>query len=234
MKTSTKYFVVILTVSNVLYELYRKKYGTQEDLTTGDKEVLPRYKRLLKKFKESVKLRSALTAFLILISCATSYNRPRSVNFGDRQNPLSFTLPQKEVTEDEFMRFINFISSDQITKDRREIGETIIDNDLDRDIKIVILKYKLNSIINIQGRKENSVFLALAIQTILSGTVPGYYGLRLLLAALEKLFDEGKLSKELFQHLMKMFESVQLTPAQLDAIMDLLKKADEPTSTKIK
>ena len=121
MKKSTKYFVVILTVSNVLYELYRKKYGTKEDLTTGDKEILPRYKRLLKKFKESVKLRSSLTAFLILISCATNYNPPRSANFGDRQNPLSFTLPQKEVTQDEFMRFINFISSDQITKDRREI-----------------------------------------------------------------------------------------------------------------
>jgi len=234
MKSSTKYFILILTVSNVLYELYRKKYGTQEDLTTGDKEVLPRYKRLIKKFKESVKLRSSLTAFLILISCATNYNRPRSGNFGDRQNPLSFTLPQKEVTQDEFMRFINFISSDQITKDRREIGETIIDNDLGRDIKIVILKYRFHSIINIQGRKENSVFLALAIQTILSGTVPGYYGLRLILEALEKLFDEGKLSKELFQHLLKMFESVQLTPAQLEAIMDLLKKADESTSTKSK
>ena len=96
------------------------------------------------------------------------------------------------------------------------------------------MKYRFHSIINIQGRKENSVFLALAIQTILSGTVPGYYGLRLIMKALEKLFDEGKLSKELFQHLLKMFESVQLTPAQLEAIMDLLKKADEPTSTKSK
>ena len=232
MKTSFKCLVVTVCVSNVLYELYRKKYATPDNLPTGDKQTLPRSKRLLKKFKDSRKLRAITSAFIILISCGTNYTKPQ-VNIGDRHNPLTLTLPQREVPEDEFIRFMNFISSDAINKSRREIGETIIDNDLDRNIKIVILKYRFHDIINIQGRKENSLFLALAIQTILSGTVPGYYGLRCIQEALKKLWEEGKLSTELFQLLLKMFESIQMTPAQFDAIMDLLKKTEESTSKKV-
>ena len=83
------------------------------------------------------------------------------------------------------------------------VKELIISKKLTNDQKISLLKIKLDSIIN-GGCSGMSRFLVLTIiGGMLCFTISGVGGLALILEALYRLFQEGKISKALYELIKK-------------------------------
>ena len=86
------------------------------------------------------------------------------------------------------------------TKTMREI---IVSSKMSNEQKISLLKIKLNFIINSEcGGKVRFVVMAI-LGTILTFTISGVGGLALILEALYRLFQEGKISKAVYNQVIK-------------------------------
>lgn len=86
------------------------------------------------------------------------------------------------------------------TKAMREI---IVSNSLSDEHKISLLKIKLDFIINGDGVGKFRFLVMAIIAAILTFTVSGVGGLALILEALYRLFQEGKISKAVYKQIIK-------------------------------
>lgn len=85
----------------------------------------------------------------------------------------------------------------------KSIKSLIVSNELTQEQKISLLKIKLDFIINGEcaGKRR---FLGMAIiGALLTFTMSGVGGLALILEALYRLFQEGKISKGLYKQILK-------------------------------
>nr|UQS76327.1 hypothetical protein [Haslea ostrearia] len=81
--------------------------------------------------------------------------------------------------------------------------QLIISNNLSEEHKISLLKIKLDVIINGEYGGKARFLVMIIIAATLTFTISGVGGLALMLEALYRLFQEGKISKGLYKHIIK-------------------------------
>ena len=85
-----------------------------------------------------------------------------------------------------------------------KMKEIILSEQLSNEHKITLLKIKLDFIINGEYAGKNRFLLVMLLGIILTFTISGVGGLALILEALYRLFQEGKISKAVYIKLVKV------------------------------
>lgn len=85
----------------------------------------------------------------------------------------------------------------------KSIKSLIISNEMTRENKINLLKIKLDFIINGECIGKTRFLIMAIIGTIFTFTISGVAGLTIVLEALYRLFQEGKLKKALYKQILE-------------------------------
>ena len=95
------------------------------------------------------------------------------------------------------------IQEHDLNSHAKSIKSLIVSNDLNQEQKISLLKIKLDFIINGEcGGKKRFLVMAI-IGAVLTFTISGVGGLALILEALYRLFQEGRIGKTLYKQILK-------------------------------
>lgn len=97
----------------------------------------------------------------------------------------------------------NIIEEHELASHTTAVKTLIIDKNLTHDQKINLLKIKFDSIINCEYLGSRQFLLVILLGIILSVTLSSVGGLTLILEALYRLFQEGKISKTLYKQIAK-------------------------------
>ena len=220
-KRTVNYFVIGVVIVNVGYELFRLNNKTQNNSVIDNVQESSHIRKFINKLSKSRKLRTGLFSSILIFGLAVNSFQPEGTNVG--HDPIHITLETKNFEDINLMEYMHFVSSPDFVQTNEDIKKIIINNDLDKQEKIILISYKLNSILNIFGRNKNPVFLVLIIRTLLTGAIPGYHGLSCVYSALLKLYTEGKISRKLYELLLEIFNEMikptQVKPARLDEIL---------------
>ena len=85
----------------------------------------------------------------------------------------------------------------------KSLQTLLVSNHLTNEQKINLLKIKLDYIINGECGGKTRFLVMIIIGTIMTFTLSGVGGLTLILEALYRLFQEGKISKALYKQILK-------------------------------
>lgn len=97
----------------------------------------------------------------------------------------------------------DIVKEHDLTLHTKSMKALIVSNNLGREEKISLLKIKLDFIINGEcGGKRRFLIMAI-LAAVISFTISGVGGLALILEALYRLFQEGKISRALYEQLVK-------------------------------
>ena len=225
-KRTVNYFVAGIVIINIGYEVFSLNNKTQNNPVVDNTHESSKIRKFINKLSKSRKLRASLSSSILIFGLVVNSFQPERTNVG--HDPIHITLETKNFEDINLMEYMHFVSSPDFVQTNQDIRKIIINNDLDKQEKIILISYKLNSILNIFGRNKNPVFLVLIIRTLLTGAIPGYHGLSCVYSALLKLYNEGKISRKLYELLLEIFNEIikttQVKPAHLDKI---LKKPDK-------
>ena len=84
-----------------------------------------------------------------------------------------------------------------------EMKELILSNNLSHEYKVSLLKIKLDFIINGECGRKSRFLIMFRLGVILTFTISGVGGLSLILEALYRLLKEGKISKSVYDQIIK-------------------------------
>lgn len=98
----------------------------------------------------------------------------------------------------------DIVKEHELNLHAKSIKSLIIANDLTQDQKISLLKIKLDFIINGECRGKTRFWILASLGGVLIVTVSGVGGLALILEALYRLFEEGKIGKALYKQILKI------------------------------
>ena len=97
----------------------------------------------------------------------------------------------------------NIIQEHDLDLHAQSMKSVIIANDLNHEEKISLLKIKLDFIINGTYPGKKRFLIMSLIGMILAFTISGVGGLAIILEALYRLFQEGKISRALYKQIVK-------------------------------
>lgn len=97
----------------------------------------------------------------------------------------------------------NIIQKHELHLHTKSMRELIVSNNLSDEHKISLLKIKLDFIINGECGGKSRFLVMIVIAAILTFTVSGVSGLALILEALYRLFQEGKISRTIYNQAIK-------------------------------
>jgi hypothetical protein len=97
----------------------------------------------------------------------------------------------------------NIIQEHELDLHTKSIKELIIANSLSRDDKINLLKIKLDFIINGECAGTKRFLIMSILAALITVCTSGVGGLALFLEALYRLFQEGKISRALYEQVLK-------------------------------
>ena len=100
------------------------------------------------------------------------------------------------------------------------LKEIIVAKNLTNEHKIELLKIKLDFIINGEYTGKRRFLLVTLLGIILTFTISGVGGLALILEALYRLFQEGRISRAIYAQIVKLL-SKRLTPIPLEQLEHL-------------
>lgn len=95
------------------------------------------------------------------------------------------------------------IQEHDLNSHTKSLKSLILSNNLGREEKISLLKIKLDFIINGECAGKRRFLVMAIIAAVITVTVSGVGGLALILEALYRLFQEGKISKALYKKIVK-------------------------------
>ncbi len=97
----------------------------------------------------------------------------------------------------------DIIQEHELNLHTKSIRSLIISNNLGREEKISLLKIKFDFIINGECAGKRRFFIMAVLGAVVSVAISGVGGLTLILEALYRLFQEGKISKALYKQILK-------------------------------
>ena len=112
------------------------------------------------------------------------------------------TLCVKDV-DGELKIVCDIIQEHDLNSHVKSIKSLIVSTDLSSEQKISLLKIKLDFIINGECMGKKRFLVMPIVAAVLTFTVSGVGDLALLLEALYRLFQEGKISKRLYKQILK-------------------------------
>lgn len=106
-------------------------------------------------------------------------------------------------TEGNLRIICNIIKEYELHLDTKSMRELIVSNNLSDEQKIFLLKIKLDFIVNGECGGKARFLVMIIIGATLTFTISGIGGLALILEALYRLFQEGKISKAIYNQIIK-------------------------------
>jgi hypothetical protein len=106
---------------------------------------------------------------------------------------------------------------DSHTKSMRSL---IISNNLGREEKISLLKIKLDFIINGECAGKRRFLIMAVLGAVISVAISGVGGLALILEALYRLFQEGKISKALYKRIVQVLAKRSGVSVPIEHLLD--------------
>lgn len=97
----------------------------------------------------------------------------------------------------------DIVQEHELNLHANSIKSLIISNDLTQEQKISLLKIKLDFIINGECMGKTLFLVVVILGVVLTFTISGVGGLALILEALYRLFQEGKIGKALYKQILK-------------------------------
>ena len=97
----------------------------------------------------------------------------------------------------------DIIKDHELDSHSQTLGKLIASNNLGKEEKISLLKIKLDYIINGDCFGKKRFFLVSIIAALITVSISGVGGLALFLEALYRLFQEGKISRALYNQIVK-------------------------------
>ena len=97
----------------------------------------------------------------------------------------------------------NIVQEHELNLHADSIKSLIISNDLTQEQKISLLKIKLDFIINGECEDKTRFLIVAILGVLITFTISGVGGLALILEALYRLFQEGKIGKALYKKILK-------------------------------
>lgn len=106
-------------------------------------------------------------------------------------------------TEGNLKIVCNIIKEHELNLHTKSMREVIVSNNLNDEQKISLLKIKLDFIVNAECGGKARFLVMVIIAATLTFTISGIGGLALMLEALYRLFKEGKISKAIYNQIIK-------------------------------
>lgn len=97
----------------------------------------------------------------------------------------------------------DIIKDHELDLHSKSMRELIVSESISRDDKIKLLKIKLDYIINGECAGKKRFFIVFILAILITVTISGVGGLALFLEALYRLFQEGKISRALYEAIIK-------------------------------
>jgi hypothetical protein len=203
MKSSSIFLPTIVGISVyvVVSKLFPEKVpgiNSEKDLIGGDIIRSPLIKKIVRKVMYDRALKIALISVFATAGFHQYFNQEIEALLVD--NTFK-ELCVKEV--DGRLKIIcDIIEEHDLNSHSRSVQKLIITQDLSKDEKINLLKIKLDFIINGDYPGKKRFLIVSIIAALITVSVSGVGGLALFLKALYRLFQEGKISRAVFEQIL--------------------------------
>jgi hypothetical protein len=193
--------IVGISVYILVSKLFPEKVSDRnsgKDLRGGDIVRNHLVKKIVKKIMRDRALKIALISVFATAGFQHFHQEIEKLLVDDVFNQICV----KEL-DGELKTVCDIIKEHELNLHSKSIKELIVASNLSRDDKINLLKIKLDFIINGEcaGKKRFMIISIIAI--LIAVSVSGVGGLALFLEALYRLFQEGKISRALYEQILK-------------------------------
>lgn len=189
--------ITLILVNKVFPEKVRK------DLKDGDLIRDNLIKKIFKKIMNDRALKISIIAIFTTAGLQHFNQEIKTLLLDDMFNQIVATVCNEEL-KGKLKIVCDVIKDHELNLHSKAIQELIVTNNLSREEKVNFLKIKLDFIINgdYPGRKRFVITCILA--TLITLYFSGVAGLLLFLEALYRLFQEGRISKALYEELFRV------------------------------
>lgn len=190
--------VIVYLIINKLFpeKVESFKKDALKDLRGGDKMILAR--QIAKNILKDKALKIAILSVFATAGIQHFQSEIETLLIDDVFNHICF----RDV-DGNLKVVCDIVQEHDLNLHAKGIKSLIVSNDLTQEQKINLLKIKLDFIINGEcGGKRRFLVMAI-IGAVLTFTISGVGGLALILEALYRLFQEGKISKALYKQIVK-------------------------------
>jgi hypothetical protein len=194
--------IVGLAVYIVINKFFPEKVSginSQKDLRGGDSSKNNLIKKLIKDILNDKALKLALLS-VFTTAGIQFFNQEIETLLKDK---VFEQLCVKEV-DGKLKIVCDIVKEHELNLHSKSIKQLIIANNLSREEKVNLLKIKLDFIINGECTGKTRFLIISIIAALITVCVSGVGGLVLFLEALYRLFQEGKISRALYEQIFKI------------------------------
>jgi len=204
LKSKLIQFLLPTIVALTSFYLMNKFFPEKEEIDNNDDAMRVRGGGDAIKIKllEKILTNKALKVALILAFTSAGglhYNKEIIKLLTDKQ-VISSCFKDGKILNEPICKLVRKYGLNLHTK---QINELILNENLTRDDKISLLSIKFESVLHGDYAGKKQMFAVLALGVIIAVCVSGTGGLALILDALYKMFTSGKLSKAVYERLVK-------------------------------
>jgi hypothetical protein len=221
-------------VASILAYLIVRKFFPEDlsnqtnEIRGGDLTKLTKFTKF-KKLIEMLNKNKALKAWLItlFVTAGASFFEDEIQNLlsADVLSPIADkTKGKDQLTVDGKLKVVcDIIKKNNLDLHIKTVPELLVSQNISYDDKIQLLKIKLDFIINGEYTGKKRFLLVVIISIILTFYISGVAGLAILLEALYQLFREGKISKAVYNEILRLIREriINDIPIDIDVLEDI-------------
>ena len=168
-----------------------------DNLRGGDKVRL--FQNVVKKIMNDKALKMALISIFLTAGIQSFHSEVENLLSSEVLKILS----KGEVDDNNIRIICDIVNDYDLNSYSQSLKSLIIQNNLSSDQKISLLKIKLESLIHAEFSGKKRFLIMTIVSLIITFTVSGVGGLSLILEALYRLFEEGKISETLYRQILE-------------------------------
>lgn len=194
--------IVGITVYIIVNKLFPEKVSpinSEKDLRGGDIVRNHLINKIVKRIMQDRALKVALISVFATAGYQYFHQEIEALLVDDVFNKICV----KE-TDGELKIVCQIIEEHELNLHSKSIKELIVAENLSKDAKIDLLKIKLDFIINGQCAGKKRFLIVSIVAALITVCSSGVGGLALFLEALYRLFQEGKISRALYEKILKL------------------------------
>ena len=193
--------IVGVTVYIIVNKLFPEKVESYEkdplkDLRGGSRANL--VKEIVKKILKDKALKIAILSIFATAGIQHFQSEIETLLIDDVFNHICIRN-----VDGELKIVCDIVQEHELNLHAKSIKSLIVSNDLTQEQKISLLKIKLDFIINGECMGKTRFLVVAILGAVLAFTISGVGGLALILEALYRLFQEGKIGKALYKQILK-------------------------------
>lgn len=199
--------IIVYSITKKLFPETISNLNSKKDLRGGDRDLIRNLllKNLVKKITQDRALKIALVSVFTTAGIQYFHQEIQTLLVDD-----VFTQICGKKVDGQLKIVCDLIKDHELDLHTKSMKELIVTSNLSRDDKINLLKIKLDFIINGECAGKKRFLIVSIISALLTVCVSGVGGLALFLEALYRLFQEGKISRALYEQILKIVRKESL------------------------